>query len=92
MAKMKLHVMHHGKMWLDKSNVVAGSRLATDDNRNPPAEWPSIPVTSFLAEHPDGQVLFDPGPNGPSRSPPLRQTRTAPWESGWPSWASGRRT
>ena len=47
MAKMKLHVMHHGKMWLDKSNVVAGSRLATDDNRNPPAEWTSIPVTSY---------------------------------------------
>lgn len=61
MVKMKLHVMQHGKMWLDRCNMVAGSRLATADNRNPPAEWVSIPVNTFLIEHPDGLVLFDTG-------------------------------
>ena len=83
MAKMKLHVMHHGKMWLDKSNVVAGSRLATDDNRNPPAEWTSIPVTSFLVEHPDGLVLFDTGcdPLGMSEHWPERSKQVSPFEA-----------
>lgn len=46
-------------MWLDDSTLIAGRRMGTEDNRNPPAFWTDIPIHTFLIDHPDGYILFD---------------------------------
>ena len=83
MTATRMHLLYHGKMWLDRANVVAGCHLATSDNRHPEAEWTSIPVTSFLIEHPDGLIQFDTGcdPLGMSGRWPESSRRISPFEA-----------
>jgi len=74
MKKTKLYVMDNGEMWIDKRILLAGAGNATASNRNPPAVWDSIPMQTFLIEHPDGPILFDTACNPEGMA------------SRWPEW------
>jgi glyoxylase-like metal-dependent hydrolase (beta-lactamase superfamily II) len=80
---MKLHILNGGKMYLDRSSLVAGCTSANARNTHPTAEWISIPVCSYLIEHPDGLVLYDTGcdPLGMERNWSAENKNASPFEA-----------
>ena len=82
MKKLKLYVLDNGKMWQDDSLLVAGSRLGTANNKNPPVSWADIPIHTFLIDHPDGRILFDTSshPKGMAERWPEFQRKQSPYE------------
>jgi len=82
MKRLKLYVLDNGKMWQDDSLLVAGSRLGTADNKNPPVSWADIPIHTFLIDHPDGRILFDTSchPKGMAERWPEFQRKQSPYE------------
>ncbi len=73
---LKMHVLDLGKLRLDKNLIVAHSTIATPREPNPPGQLIDIPMSGYLIEHSDGNILYDTGchpdwsgPNGrwPSR-------------------------
>jgi hypothetical protein len=81
MKKIKLYVLDNGKMWLDKSMLLAGYPMATVDCQSPVSEWVDIPVSTFLLDHPDGLVLFDTAcdPKGMSENWPESTKKASPY-------------
>ncbi|MBX6323840.1 MAG: N-acyl homoserine lactonase family protein [Rhodospirillaceae bacterium] len=58
---MRMHVLDLGRLRLDKNFMVANAVVATQRNPNPQGRLIDIPVSAYLIEHPDGNVLFDTG-------------------------------
>jgi len=58
---LRMHVLDLGKLRLDKNFMVANSTVATARTPNPPGKLIDVPVSAYLIEHPDGNVLFDTG-------------------------------
>jgi len=82
MRNTKMYVIDNGKMWEDMSNMIAGNRMGMASNKTPMAEWGSIPIHTFLIDHPDGIVLFDTAcdPEGMSKNWPDFIKELSPYE------------
>ena len=56
---MKLYVLDNGTETLDRSYLLAGANSADTRNKNPDIIWQTIPIHTFLIDHPQGYILFD---------------------------------
>ena len=74
---MKMHIISCGKLWLEKSALLAGE--AADGY-----ERVYIPVPVFLFDHPEGLVLFDTAcdPEGMSKNWPEMNKQVSPLFAG----------
>ena len=74
---MKMYVIENGKMWLDRSGLVAEPASEIKDT------WVDIPVGTYLFDHPEGLVLFDTAcdPEGMSKNWPEHNKKVSPHEA-----------
>ena len=56
---MKLYVLDHGKLSIDKGLLDGSRQLDTFYDPNAPVEMVEYPVYTVLIDHPEGKVLFD---------------------------------
>lgn len=56
---MKVYVLDNGFIENDLACLIAMPKLASNEDRNPKADWVRVPVYSLLIEHPNGLVLID---------------------------------
>ena len=80
---MKLYVIDNGKMWIERSGLLAEEGQSADGDLTPCAEWVDIPVGTFLIDHPEGLVVFDTAcdPEGMSKNWPEYNKQVSPHEA-----------
>lgn len=73
---MKMYVISSGKLWLEKSGLIAAEPGAAAES----TERVYIPVPTFLFDHPEGLVLFDTAcdPEGMSKNWPEYNKQVSP--------------
>lgn len=76
---MKMYVLSSGRLWLEKSGLIAEEPGTAADN-NQSGERVYIPVPVFLFDHPEGLVLFDTAcdPEGMTKNWPEMNKQVSP--------------
>lgn len=80
---MKLYVLDHGNLFVDKGLIVGSRPLDTLNDPAYPAELVAYPVYTVLIDHPEGKVLFDTAcnPHGMQRHWPGSLKRSFPYHA-----------
>ena len=53
----RVYILDNGHVECDANWMVAGTVVATEKVKNPPAKWIQIPCSAALIDHPDGNPL-----------------------------------
>lgn len=83
---MKVYILDHGRMKLDKNLLVSGAVLADADNPCQRTEFVEFPLVGYLIKGPEGYILYDTGAHpqamGPGGRWPIYNQKRSPLLTG----------